>query len=33
MKKIIASAVGLMIGGGLLVTNVQAEVENQFGGY
>lgn len=33
MKKIIASAVGLMLGGTLLATGVQAKVENQFGGY
>ncbi|MEE4135389.1 MAG: hypothetical protein V2I32_04870 [Desulforhopalus sp.] len=32
MKKIIASAVGLMLAGGLSVTTAQA-VENQFGGY
>lgn len=33
MKKIIASAVGLMLGGTLLATDIQAAVENQFGGY
>lgn len=33
MKKIIASALGLMLGGTLLATTAQADVENQFGGY
>jgi hypothetical protein len=33
MKKVIVSALGLMLGGTLLVTGVQAEVEHQFGGY
>lgn len=33
MKKIIASALGLMLGGGLMATTAQAELENQFGGY
>ncbi len=33
MKKIIVSAVGLMLGGTLLATSAYAAVENQFGGY
>lgn len=33
MKKIIASAVGLMLAGGIAATTASAAVENQFGGY
>ncbi len=33
MKKIIASAVGLMLAGGVAATTASAAVENQFGGY
>jgi hypothetical protein len=33
MKKIIASAVGLMLAGGIAATAASAAVENQFGGY
>lgn len=33
MKKIIASAVGLMLVGGIAATTASAAVENQFGGY
>ncbi|MDK9708999.1 MAG: hypothetical protein OEL83_18295 [Desulforhopalus sp.] len=33
MKKIIASAVGLMLAGGIAATSASAALENQFGGY
>ena len=33
MKKVIASALGLMLGGTLIATTAHAEIENQFGGY
>jgi hypothetical protein len=33
MKKIIASAVGLMLAGGIAATTASAALENQFGGY
>lgn len=33
MKKIIASAVGLLLAGGIAATTASADVENQFGGY
>ena len=33
MKKIIASAVGLMLAGGIAATTASAAVDNQFGGY
>jgi len=33
MKKIIASAVGLMLAGGIAATSASAAIENQFGGY
>jgi len=33
MKKIIAAGLGLLLGGTLIATTAQAEIENQFGGY